>query len=432
MCNVCIIGQGFVGLPLALSYSINGCNVVGVDIKQELVNELNNGVTHHTEKHENKKIQNILEEQLRLNKYKATTLISEGVEKCSNIIITVGIPIINGNAEFSDLKSSIVDVARNLKKQDLILIRSTVVPGTTDELIKPLLEEYSGLKCGEDFYLAYASERIAEGRAFEEFESMPTVIAGINEKSARRAEKLLKIICNAEVIRADSIKIVETAKILENLQRDVNIAMVQEFARFTEALNIDIFQVIKLANTHKRVNLLMPGSGVGGYCIPNAYYYLNAKAEQISLELDLLKLSRKKNEQIPSFIVGKLQELLISIGKDIKKSKIAVIGIAMKDYSNDDRMSPAIEIIKLLLQKGVEVKAFDPKVSTKYTYKVDTQLEAIENSDAILALVKQDGIIYDNLKEFSSIMKIHPIFMDLKAVIGKREAEESGFKYWRI
>lgn len=393
--NVAVFGQGFVGLPLSLSFSFRGCNVYGVDVVKDLVDDINRGITYHTEGFEGKSIQQILKEELESKRYRATTDMELALKESNNIIVTVGIPIRNGEHDISDLLNCCNVIGKNLKKGDLVVIRSTVIPGTTEEKILPILEKESNLKAGKDFYLAYSSERIAEGHAFEEFAYMPTIVAGINNESAIRAKELLSIVCKAEVIIASNIKIVETAKVFENVQRDVNIAMVQEFARFTEALGIDIFEVIKVANTHKRVKLLTPGPGVGGYCIPNAYHYLEPKAKELNINLDLLKLSRDKNANLPNIMVSMLEDKLLSIGKRINDCKIGILGIAMKDYSNDDRISPPIEIINILKHKGASVFAYDPVVPTVYDFKVEKIDEALKNVDAVMVLAKQ--------KEFDSI-----------------------------
>lgn len=330
------------------------------------------------------------------------------------------------------LESACRTIGRNLKKGDLVIIRSTVIPGTTEDFCKPILEQESRMKAGEDFYLAYASERIAEGLAFDEFANMPTIVGGINEESLNRAVGLLKVVCKAEVIKASNIKAVETSKVFENVQRDVNIAMSQEFARFTEGLGIDIFEVVKLANTHKRVNLLTPGPGVGGYCIPNAYHYIAPKANEMNLSMDILKLSREKNALIPQFIVEKVQELLKENGKKLSQSKIAILGLAMKDYSNDDRISPPIDICKILIEKGAGVGAFDPVVPTKYDFKVNTQEQALKSADAVVILTKQHDMNFDNYENMAKLMNNKPVCVDCKSVINKREAEKYGFTYWRI
>lgn len=430
--KVCIFGQGFVGLPLALSLAFRGCETTGIDINENLVSDINNGITSHTENFNGITIQEILTKELEEKRYKATIDGAATVKDCNNIIVTVGIPIIDEKYNLDYLENVCITIGKNLKKGDLIIIKSTVIPGTTEEVILPILERESGLSAGEDFYLAYSSERIAEGKAFDEFTNMPTVVAGVNEKSSDRAAKLLKIVCKAEIIKGSCIKAVETAKVFENVQRDVNIAMSQEFARFTEGLGIDIFEVINLANTHKRVNLLTPGPGVGGYCIPNAYYYIKPKAEIMDIDMKLLKISREENAALPKFIVNKVEELLENKGTKIINTKISVLGLAMKDYSNDDRISPAIEICKLLIQKGAKVKAFDPAVVNNHDFKVGSQTEALQDGDVLLVLAQQQGIEFNDFEYMSKFLKSEAICIDTKAVVNQEEARKYGINVWRI
>lgn len=430
--KICIFGQGFVGLPLTLSFAFRGCKTIGVDVDEKLVNEINDGITHHTEKFYDVTIKEILQMQLENGRYEATTDGSRAVRECNNIIVTVGIPVKDGKYIINYLEDACRTIGRNLKKGNLVIIRSTVIPGTTEDFCLPILEKESKMKAGEDFYLAYASERIAEGKAFDEFANMPTLVGAVNKKSLTRAMEVLSIVCKEEVIPASCIKAVETSKVFENVQRDVNIAMSQEFARFTEALGIDIFEVIKLANTHKRVNLLTPGPGVGGYCIPNAYHYIAPKAEELDVDMPLLRLSRERNESIPEFIVNKVQELLHKQGKSTTKCKIAVLGLAMKDYSNDDRISPPVDICKMLIQRGIEVMAFDPVVPTKYDFKVNSQDEALKDADLIIILANQHQIDFNNIKHMSNLLKEDAICIDTKAVINIQEAEKHGINVWRI
>ncbi|MBK5240627.1 nucleotide sugar dehydrogenase [Clostridium sp.] len=430
--KVCIFGQGFVGLPLALSFALRGCSVVGVDVDDVLVENINKGITHHLEKFHGITIVEILQSKLKERRYLATTDAGKAVRGCNNIIVTVGIPIKNGDFIMDYLEYACRNIGRNIKKDDLVIIRSTVIPGTTEDFVLPILESESGMKAGIDFYLAYASERIAEGNAFEEFANMVTLVGGVNKASLYRAIDLLGVVCMAEVIAASGIKEVETAKVFENIQRDVNIAMSQEFARFTEALGIDINEVIKLSNTHKRVNLLTPGAGVGGYCIPNAYHYLAPKAEEFGLNMGLLKLARDKNARVPEFIVDKTEELLKQVGKKLKGSKVAVLGIAMKDYSNDDRNSPSVDICKLLIERGANISAFDPMVQEEYKFKKSTQNDALNGADAVLIITKQQGIDFSDVYGMAKKMNDSPVCIDVKAAIDREEALKFGFVYWRI
>lgn len=394
--NIAVFGQGYVGLPLSLSFAFRGSMVYGVDVVKSLVDDINNGITYHTEKFEDKTIKDILKEQLKSGNYRATTDAEIALKACNNIIVTVGIPIKNGKYIISDLIDCCTKIGRNLKRGDLVVIRSTVIPGTTEEKILPVLERESGMKAGKDFYLAYSSERIAEGKAFEEFAFMPTIVAGINEESAEKAKQLLSIVCKTDIIKASEIKVVETSKVFENVQRDVNIAMVQELARFCEALGIDTNEVIKVANTHKRVNLLTPGPGVGGYCLPNAYYYLEPKADELGIKLDILKLCREKNSKIPEIMVDIVKGEVIKKGHVFKGTKVGVLGIAMKDYSNDDRISPPIETIKIFEREGAVVEAYDPVVPTKYSFKKDKLIDAVKGKDVLVVLAKQKE--FDDIK----------------------------------
>lgn len=423
--KVAVFGLGFVGLPLALSYALRGCNVIGVDVDQNLVNQLNQGITHHLEKYHNTPIQQVLAKQLESGRFKATVNAREALACCNYFIMTVGIPVVNGSHDFSHIDSCARTIASGLKKEDLVLVRSTLVPGMTRNYIKPMLEE-TGLKAGEDFYLAYSSERIAEGKAFDEFENMPTLISGINEISGEKVAELMSIVTRAELHIATSIEVVESAKVMENISRDVNIAMVNEFARFCEGLNIDIFEVIKLANTHKRVKLLTPGPGVGGYCIPNALHYLTPKADELGVNLRLLKTARKINEDVPGFVVSLVTK---NLPVPAREAKVAVLGIAMKDFSSDDRLSPALDVIKLLQMSGITVSAYDPAVPSQHDFKVETLEAAVTDAHVILVLAKQDEIEYTNFELFESIMSKQgtPVIVDTKNLYNRAAVEKNGF-----
>jgi len=423
--RIAIFGLGFVGLPLALSFAMKGCQVFGVDVDAQLVKSLNKGITHHLEAHQGKSIQEILKEQLRAGRFRASTEAKEALASCKDIIVTVGVPVVEGIPDLTPLRNAVTSIARELRPGQLVLIRSTVIPGTTRKVVQPILES-SGLQVEKDFFLAYAAERIAEGRAFEEFENMPTVVCGVGRTSLERAKEVLSIVTKAELIEASSIEVGETAKVLENLSRDVNIALVNEFARFTKALGIDIFEVIKVANTHKRVNLLQPGPGVGGYCVPNAFYYLLPRALELDLNLRLFPVARQINDEVPLHVAGLI---LKNLPVPPVKAKVAVLGIAMKDYSNDDRLSPALEIIKVLQKAGVKVAAFDPAVPKIYPFSASSLEEALNGAHGIAVLARQHGIDYQNLSYFWKLMsKEGPFIVDTRNIYKRPEVEKVGFR----
>lgn len=429
MCNskITIIGLGFVGLPLSLSFAMKGYNVIGLDINSSLVEELNKGITYHLEQYQDKSIQEILKEAISKGKFQAMTDYKKAFVDSDAYIITVGLPVKEGKPIYDYFEACIIELGNGLKKGDTVLVRSTVIPGTTENMVKPILERQSGLKAGEDFYLAYASERIAEGKAFEEFENMPTALAGINDISFNQAKILLEKITKAEIHKANDIKIVETAKIFENISRDVCIAMANQFAEFCQAINIDTIDTLQIANTHKRVNILIPGPGVGGYCLPNAYYYLRPIMEELYITLPLLEISRKINDKMPIRIVNILSDKLEKQGKKLTGSTIAVLGLAMKDYSNDDRISPAHNVCELLLEQGAVVKAYDPAVPSHYEYSVGSLDTAVKNADALLVLAKQKDFNNLDLSHIKEQMLEKPISIDTKHLWNRGLLEELGF-----
>ncbi|MED4585183.1 nucleotide sugar dehydrogenase [Brevibacillus choshinensis] len=411
--RVAVVGLGFVGLPLALTYAMKGASVVGVDALPRVVDEINAGHSHHLESYQGKTLPEILREQIDAGRFHATTSYAEAAASVNNYIVTVGLPVHNGDPDLGPLKSCAETLGGVLKKGDTVMIRSTVVPGTTQEVILPILEEVSGLVAGTDFFLTYCSERIAEGRAFEEFINMPLVLGGINEESAAKGKELLAFISETEVTISD-IRVVETAKVIENIQRDVNIAMVQEFARFAESFGIDTFELIKVANTHTRVNLLTPGPGVGGFCLPNALYYLQPKARELEVGLPLLQQARMTNDAVPDVLIGMLENALKANGKTLVGSRVAVLGLAMKDFSNDDRVSPVNDLIKLLQTKGVEVRSYDPAVPTSYDHKAESFEAAVKGADALFLTTVQKEFAEADWAAVASLMADSPILFDTK------------------
>ncbi|MHC1772770.1 MAG: nucleotide sugar dehydrogenase [Flexilinea sp.] len=427
--TITVFGQGYVGLPLSLSFAIHGCKVIGVDNDPEIYNQLSQGITHQTEKFNQISIREILKEQLQNGSYCVMNDGAAAVRQADTIILTVGIPINQGSPSYDYFDAACRTIGENIQKGSLVLVRSTVIPGTTESRCKSTIETLSGFKVGKDIFLAYVPERIAEGKAFEEFETMPTLIGASDELSLQKAREVIQINSKAEIISSYSITAVETSKVIENLQRDVNIAISQEFARFAEAAGMNIFEVIKLANTHKRVNILTPGPGVGGYCIPNAFHYLNVKAQDFGIDLPLLKLAREENNKLPQFISDKTMELLQNKGKRLSECKIAVAGLAMKDYSPDARLSPAVDVCNCLVEAGASVSAYDNNVSTNYPFKVNSLEEALQGADALLVLNR----IYEGFDPVSkiSLMGSDPVIIDTKNIIDPTSLP-IGTTFWRI
>jgi len=424
--HIAVIGLGFVGLPLSLSYAMKGFKTYGIDTSDGLINELCCKNTQHLESYKGKPIKQILNECIGAELFIPCLEAKDAFMNCDKYIITVGIPACGSQLDLSCLKAACRTLSKGLKREDVVIIRSTVVPGTTENVLIPILEE-SGLKAGKDFYFCYCPERISEGNAFNEFESLQVVISGVNAQSIKKGTKVIKKISSFEPYVVSSIKLAEICKVVENVQRDVSIALVQQLSGFCRRLGIDVFELVAATNTHPRTNLLKPGPGVGGYCIPNAFHYLKPKADETGADLSLMELSRSINDAVPDRIAREIEEKLSQKKQDNSNIKIAVLGIAMKDYCSDCRQSPPVQIIQSLIKRGFEVCAYDPCVRKCFDFQKDSLEQCLKNADALLISALQNGINHNDFKSFSSLMKENAIVFDTRNIVDRSKASSYGF-----
>ncbi len=429
--SIAVFGLGFVGLPLSLTYTLFGVKVYGVDINEKYIENLKHYKTHVLENYKGKTIEDILRESIEKGLFVPTTKTEIALKNARDIIVTVGIPIENGTLKKEVFSNAIHSIGKFLKKGDLVLIRSTVPPGTTRNVVKPILEKESGLICCKDFYLAYSSERIAEGRAFEEFQTMPVAVGALSEESKKRAVNLLSIINKEPIIEASEPEVVEISKLIENSSRDVNIALSNELASFTERLNVDVLEVIKVANTHKRVHLLTPGVGVGGHCIPYSSLYIFDKSDEIKLPMPLLHTAREINDSRPLEILSLIESKLNNLGKTVENSVFALIGIAMKDNSSDISESPAIKMKDNILQKGGNVQWFDPNVSGNFPLKKNNLEEALKDADVVIIPIKQDNINI-SAEVIANNAKNGCIVFDARRILNRDDVESKGMIYLTV
>ncbi len=428
--NLTVFGLGFVGLPLSLTYAMYGVRVYGVDVNKEYIDRLRNFETHVFESYKGRSINEILKESIEKNLFIPTTSAEEAIRISSSIIVTVGIPIEGNSVRVEVFEDVIRTVGKYLMKDQLVLIRSTVPPATTREIALPLIEKESNLKCGKDFYLAYSSERIAEGFAFEEFQTMPVAVAGVDEESTRRGKELLQII-NKDVFTASSPEIVEISKLIENSSRDVNIALVHELAQLTEKMGVDTFEVIKVANTHKRVKLLSPGIGVGGHCIPYASKYIFYKSDALGLEMQLLRAARRVNDERPLRIFELISDKLHKLGKEVSSSKFCFLGIAMKDNSSDASESPAVRLMEIVSKYGGKTVWFDPYVILDLDGKELVMESALKDADVVVVPVIQEDLDLD-LVRIKEYVKDKCIIFDGRRVLESKKVENLGMIYLTI
>jgi len=374
--RICIFGMGHVGLPLACGFLKAGCKVTGVDVVEEVVRSLNNGISHIRNE---PGVQEILEKNVKNRNFKATTDGMNAVEQSDVVIIVVPLTVNKDkNPNFDPLKKCCKTISKRLKKGHLICFETTLPPGTTNNLLIPLLEE-SGLKAGTDFYVASCPERAMSGRVLKDLESYPKIIGGINRKSGHLAGQIYELVFSKGVILVKNTTTAEAIKIFEGIYRDVNIGLANELMMICQKhYNVDIKEVIKAANSQPFCHVHEPGIGVGGICMPVYPYFLINKFKE---DTKIIRNARKTNENMPKYFVDVLIRKLKAKKKNIKKLRVCVLGLSFRPNVKEHRYSPTFDVVKELKKLGAIVSCYDP------LYK----------KNEIMKILKVNG--YDNLKK---------------------------------
>jgi UDP-N-acetyl-D-glucosamine dehydrogenase len=354
MRTIGVIGLGYVGLPLAVSFAREGCDVICVDVDSRKVEAIQAGSSY---------IEDVPDEALAAvaGHLTASTRYT-ALAEAEAVLICVPTPLTrNREPDLGPLVESARALAGVLRAGQLVVLESTTYPGTTRERLLPLLEE-SGLSAGRDFHLAYSPERVDPGRTDYTIRNTPKVVGGFTEECAERAEALYGIVCDA-VIRLSSPEAAELTKLLENVFRSVNIALVNELAMLTDRMGIDIWEVVDAAATKPYGFMRFePGPGMGGHCLPVDPFYLSWRAREFDMATEFVELAGKINQQMPYHCVAKAQRALNDRGLAVKGARIVVVGVSYKPGVGDVRESPALKIIELLRELGGEVSYHDPHV----------------------------------------------------------------------
>ena len=379
--DLAVIGLGYVGLPLAIEAANSKLKVVGYDINESLVTNLNNS-TSHVEDISNNQISNSLEKDLIF------TSDSEILGESEYIVISVPTPLTDYQPDLSFVEAATKSIAENLQKGHVVILESTTYPGTTLEIVKPILEKSSKLIAGEDFLLGYSPERIDPGNEKWTFKNTPKIVSGINKKSLEKISEFYKLIID-EVVEISGTREAEMVKLIENTYRQVNIAMVNELAILSNMLDIDIWEVVEAAKTKPfGFQSFRPGPGVGGHCIPIDPKYLSFKTRQIGQPVRFVELAQEINNSMPNYVVARISELMNKKEILLKNSKILILGVAYKKDIGDTRESPALDIIESLLEKSVDISYYDPHVDeltvNKRSIAREENLENLSNFDLIL------------------------------------------------
>jgi len=404
--RVGIVGMGYVGFPLAVAVFDAGYEVIGFDIEPRIVDSLRNGIPYL--KHLGEQVAKKLAES---DRFKATTNSKELID-ADVILLCVPTPLGKHNEpDLTYVLDSTRSISQILRKGQLIILESTTYPGTTRDEMLPILES-SGLKHGEDFFVAYSPEREDPGRKSESTQTIPKLVGGLDATSGKLAHAFYNRVVN-DVHLVSSAEVAESAKLLENIYRAVNIALVNEMKVILERLDIDIWEVIEAAATKPfGFQAFYPGPGLGGHCIPIDPFYLTWKAREVGMPTRFIELAGEINQRMPGIVVNKVASALNDERKAIKGASVLVVGIAYKPDVDDIRETPAAVIIEDLLQRGACVQYHDPHVSKFpamrthdiHLSSVDLTKETVSSSDVVLIVTDHTVIDWNLIASNASLV----------------------------
>lgn len=416
--KVGVVGLGYVGLPLAVEKANAGYETIGFDVQIAKVDMVNNG-----ENYIGDVVDSELKELVDNKKLKATTDFSF-IKDVDTVCICVPTPLdLYKQPDLSYVVSSTKDVAKYLHKGMIVILESTTYPGTTEEVLKPILEE-SGLKCGEDFYLAFSPERVDPGNKNYNTKNTPKVVGGCTKDCTEIAAALYTNVLEGEIHTVSSPAVAEMEKILENTFRNINIGLANEMAILCNRMGIDVWEVIDAAKTKPYGFMpFYPGPGLGGHCIPLDPFYLEWKAKEYDYHTKLIETSGIINDSMPEFVLESIMKILNKQKKALNGSKVLVMGLAYKNDIDDYRESPSFKVIELLEKNGAEVIVNDPycaeaKYKGKKYYSVDWK-EAIDESDIVV--ITTNHSIYDYEEIVSKAKVVYDTRNATKEVKNNRE-----------
>jgi UDPglucose 6-dehydrogenase/UDP-N-acetyl-D-galactosamine dehydrogenase len=406
---VCIVGIGYVGLPLAKAFS-KKLKVIGFDIDLGRIDNL----------------------KRQSNSANLTfTTAPTDIKKADFVIIAVPTPVTKSKEpDLSYVESAAKTIGQNMKKGSTVILESTVYPGVTEEVVKPILEKESGLKCGRDFKIAYSPERINPGDEEHEIDKVTKVVSGMDEETTKLVAALYSKV-TPNIFKARDIKTAEAAKVIENIQRDLNIALMNELSLIFEKMGLSIKDILDAAATKWNFQKYSPGL-VGGHCIPVDPYYLVYKAKELGYHPQVILAGRAINDFMSKHVAEMAIKALNNMGKVIKGSKVLIMGLAYKENVPDIRETPVKEMVKELKEFGVEVYGYDPLldgIEHEFGIRAVSDIESLKGIDCVILAVTHKAFAEMTLETLKSKMNSAPILIDVRGFFNKEEAERKGFYY---
>ncbi|MFB0522654.1 MAG: nucleotide sugar dehydrogenase [Candidatus Bathyarchaeia archaeon] len=425
--SMAVLGLGNVGLATAAIFADVGFSVVGVDIDEAVAEAVAEG------RSQIKELKGLVQEVVRKGRLKTSIDVLHAAREADIIVICVQTPLTKDKRpNLAFLEKACKSIADGPLRGKLVILVSTVPPGTTRSYIAPLLERDSGLKCGTDFWLAHCPERIALGKVIREFAENSRIIGGFGDESAIIAMELFKTVSKGEILVTDCSSS-EVAKLAENTFRNVNIAFANELALICEQIGVDVMEAIRLANTHPRVNVHNPGCGVGGPCLPKDPYLLLSFVKKKRLKSKVIQPACELNDYMPEHTVELVVDALRKVGKDVENSSVAVLGVAFKGGVESVTNSPSVAIVSKLIGLGAKVCVYDPCSEESFGARtVEDVIEAVRGADCIVIATDHKMFGELELEKIRELTNDTPVLVDGRRVVNPHEANRQEFTYLGI
>ena len=421
-----LVGLGYVGIPIAVSFA-KKIDVIGFDLNEKKIELYKNGIDP---------TQEVGDEAIRNTTVEFTSDEAK-LREAKFHIVAVPTPVnADHTPDLVPVESASRIVGRNLSKGSIVVYESTVYPGVTEDICVPILEKESGLVCGKDFKVGYSPERINPGDKVHRLETIVKVVSGMDEETLETVAKVYSLVALAGVHKAESIKVAEAAKVIENSQRDINIAFMNELSIIFHKLGIDTKAVLEAAGTKWNFLKFAPGL-VGGHCIGVDPYYLTYKAEEIGYHSQVILSGRRINDSMGQYVTESLIKLMAKSGVPISGAKVAVLGLTFKENCPDTRNSRVVDIIHELREYGIEPVVCDDvadKGGAEREYGLElTEFEKVNNCDAVVLAVAHDEFKTLSKSDFDALYKNETkILLDVKGILDRKTFESAGYKYWRL
>lgn len=427
--KISLVGLGYVGMPIAISFA-RKVDVIGFDLNKNKIDLYKSGIDPTNE---------VGEEAIK----NTTVLFTSDETELRNAqfhIVAVPTPInLDKTPDLSPVVNASTIVGRNLTRGSIVVYESTVYPGVTEDICAPILEKESGLKCGVDFKIGYSPERINPGDKVHRLENIIKIVSGMDKDTSEIIAQIYELVIEAGVHQASSIKVAEAAKVVENSQRDINIAFMNELAMVFDRMGIDTHEVIEAMNTKWNALRFYPGL-VGGHCIGVDPYYFVYEAEKLGYHSQIIISGRKINDGMGEFIADAIIKKLILANKVVKRSKVVILGMTFKENCPDTRNSKVADIINHLKEYEIDLLVVDPQANAmeaKQEYNIDlVDMKEIKDADCVVFAVSHNEFRNMSLSEVDKLFKNCPmeekVIIDVKSILNKDEIISSGYSFWRL